>query len=164
LDEALHGDVGKALEPLLLDNDRGTREHALHALKTWASKDNVPALLKLLTHQDGNLRKQSMEILGGLKDERSVVPIAERLLNFFDREVASNTLQKMGSIVERDEIIKGLTNKDDGVRLEVCRILGACGTAQSISALQKVVKTDKSKDVALAALNAIREIEGRKVK
>jgi HEAT repeat protein len=164
VDETLRGDVGKALEPLLIDPEGRTRENAIRAMKTWASKDNVPALINLLSHKDGNLKKQSMEILGGLKDERAVVPIGERLLNVFDRETASHTLQKMGSMVERNEIVDGLNNKDDGVRLEICRILGACGTARSIGPLQKVAKMDKNKEVALAAISAIREIEGRKVK
>jgi HEAT repeat protein len=164
LDETLRPDVGNALEPLLLDSDRGTRERALQALKTWASKDNVPALIKLLSHRDDHLRRTSIEILGSLKDERAVVPIGERLLNFFDRETASHTLQKMGSMVERNEIVEGLNNKDEGVRLEVCRILGACGTARSIAPLQKVAKMDKNQNVVLAAVSAIREIEGRKVK
>jgi HEAT repeat protein len=164
VDETLRGEVAKALEPLLRENDGRTRDQALQALKTWATKDNVPALLKQLTHQDGNVRKLSMEVLGGLKDERAVAPIGERLLNFFDRQVASNTLQKMGTIVERNEIVDYLNNKDDGVRLEVCRILGTCGTPRSITPLKLIASRDKNKDVVLAALNAIREIEGRKVK
>jgi hypothetical protein len=57
-----------------------------------------------------------------------------------------------------------LNNKDDGVRLEVCRILGTCGTPRSITPLKLIASRDKNKDVVLAALNAIREIEGRKVK
>jgi HEAT repeat protein len=164
VDETLRGDVAKALEPLLRENDGRTRDQALQALKTWATKDNVPALLKQLTHQDGNVRKLSMEVLGGLKDERAVVPIGERLLNFFDRQVASNSLQKMGSIVERNEIVDYLNNKDDAVRLEVCRILGACGTPRSVTPLKLIASRDKNKDVVLAALSAIREIDGRKTK
>jgi predicted Zn finger-like uncharacterized protein len=153
--------VAKALDPMARDNDFSARSAALKALKNWATKDNTPTLIGLLDNQDGNIRKQAMEILGKLKDERAVLPIALRLLDFFDRQTASNTLKGMGSIVEIPEVVNGLKNKDAAIRLEVCRILGAAGTSKSVQELERIAKTDKNKEVAAAAAIAVKAIEDR---
>jgi hypothetical protein len=60
-----------------------------------------------------------MEILATLKDKRAVVPIAVRLLDFSDRQAASNALKAMGPMMEVPEVVSGPTNKDAGVRTEV---------------------------------------------
>jgi HEAT repeat protein len=161
LDAASQDAVAKALEPLLVDNDRNLRDPALKALKYWATKDNTPALVRLLDHQDGNVRKSAMEVLGKLKDERAVLPIALRLIDFFDRQTASNTLKGMGPIVEIPDVVNGLRNKDAAIRLEVCRILGAAGTSKSVTELERVARTDKNKEVASAAAAALKTIEDR---
>jgi HEAT repeat protein len=161
VDAASQDAVAKALEPLLNDNDRNLRDPALRALKNWATKDNTVSLVRLLENQDGNVRKQAMEILGKLKDERAVLPIALRLLDFFDRQTASNTLKGMGPIVEIPDVVNGLRNKDAAIRLEVCRILGASGTSKSITELERVARTEKNKEVASAAAAAVKSIEER---
>jgi predicted Zn finger-like uncharacterized protein len=161
LEETLQADVAKALEPLLVDNDTRARYPAVRALKTWATKDSIPPIVRLLDHQDGQTRKLAMGTLGKLKDERSVVPIALRLIDFFDRETASNTLQAMGPIVEVPEVINGLANKDAAIRIEVCRILAASGTSKSLKPLNNLLKVEKDRNVALAAASAIKMIEDR---
>ena len=41
-------EVAEALEGLLIDNDHFIREDAAAALETWATPDNVPALVRFL--------------------------------------------------------------------------------------------------------------------
>jgi len=158
---SMQDSVARALDPMARDNDFSARSAALKALKNWATKDNTPTLVGLLDSQDGNIRKQAMEILGKLKDERAVLPIALRLLDFFDRQTASNTLKGMGAIVEIPEVVNGLRNKDAAIRLEVCRILGAAGTSKSTQELERVARTDKNKEVAATAAAAVKAIEDR---
>src|SRR5262249_8991802 len=156
VEEALQRDVTKALEPLLTDSNAQVRASAMGAFKGWATKDNVPGLIAVLTHHDPIMRRLALEALGRLKDERAVVPVALRLADFSDRQTASDTLKAMGSMAEHKDVIKGLYNPDPGVRAEVCHILGAIGTNKSIEALNRVAKADKNKEVVLAALSAVK--------
>ena len=76
------------------DGNGFTRDAARNTLKKWAGKDSVPALLLLIDDHDGGVRQLGLEILGKLKDERAVIPIALRLRP--DREHASKALQNLG--------------------------------------------------------------------
>jgi HEAT repeat protein len=161
VDAKLQEGVAKALDPLVADNDRGVRDSALKAIKTWASRENTSSLVNLLADQDVNVRKLAIETLGKLKDERAIVPIGIRLSDGADRQTASLILRTMGPMVEIPEVIGGLGNQDAAVRLEICRILAAVGSSKSVPSLQRIAKVDKNKDVQIAATLAVKVIEER---
>ena len=48
LDPARQAEVARALDPLLSDPDAGVRSEALHALTTWATRDNAASVLGVL--------------------------------------------------------------------------------------------------------------------
>jgi HEAT repeat protein len=158
---ARRGEVAKALEPLLDDSDLGVRADGMRALALWATQENVPALIAALDKRD--LKRPAMSALGKLKDERAVEPVAKHLLNLGDRAPASQALQAMGPLAEK-EVVKYLQHADKGVRIEACRILQTVGTKTSLPALKTVWQfaiKQKQKDVAEASLKAVQGINSR---
>src|SRR5262249_1685458 len=140
-----------ALEPLLKDKEPGLREPAIKALMAWGGKDNVPALIELLSHKDKETRHLALEALGKFKDQRAVSPVTARLLSDADRKHASAALMAMGSICER-LVCSCLANPHRGVRLEACVILQKVGTKDSVPALESAVQLyTMRKDAELVA-------------
>ena len=140
-----------ALQGLLKDKDPEIRQAAIRALVNWATKDNVPALIELLTNKDKDTRRLAMETLGKLKDERAVAPVAARLLSDTDRKHASASLVAMGSICQ-EVVARALTNAHRGVRLEACMILQKVGTKEIVKALEDAARIYSArKDAELAA-------------
>jgi predicted Zn finger-like uncharacterized protein len=159
--EASRKAVTAALETLLSDTDHDVRVAGMKAMRKWASKDNVPALLQVLKDDEftpwaGEMRKLAMQTLGELRDERGVVPVAARLLNFFEREEAARALIAMGPMVEKT-VLTGLSNQDAAVRKLVCLILAEVGTKASLSQLKRA-RNDPDQNVAAAALLAVNAI------
>jgi HEAT repeat protein len=157
--------VADALDKLLTDMDQGVRLAGMKALRKWATKDNVPALVEVVkddafTIQAGELRKLAMQTLGELKDERGAPIVAARLRNFFEREEAARALVAMGPIVEK-YVILGLTEPDPVVRQLVCGILAEVGTKASVTALRRTARGDRDGNVAAAALLAANTITAR---
>src|SRR5262249_23400055 len=72
-------EVGGALEKLLTDGDLFTRTAGARALGTWGTKNNVPALLKVLNDKEAFPRGAAIEALGQIRDPRAVEPVAARL-------------------------------------------------------------------------------------
>jgi predicted Zn finger-like uncharacterized protein len=143
-------DVSLELEGVLSDNDNGVRHAALKALMVWANKESTPALVKLLEHQDVTTRHLAIQVLGKIKDDRSVLNVANRLLIAEDRRAASRALVVMGSICE-EVVATALSNNDRIVRLEACKILEKVGTKKSVKTLEKAATAyTKMKDAGLA--------------
>src|SRR4029077_20698680 len=107
----------------------------------------------------GEMRKLAMQTLGELKDERGVVPVSARLLNFFEREEAARALIAMGPMVEKT-VLTGLSNQDAAVRKLVCLILAEVGTKASLSPLKRT-RRDSDQNVAAAAQLAVKAIGAR---
>jgi HEAT repeat protein len=155
--------AARGLEPLLQDTDQWVREQAVRALITWATPDSAPGLRRLIEDQSANLRRPAMEALGKLKDEDAVTAIAVRLLDGGDRRVAGDALIAIGPKSE-GAVLSGLNNPDRGVRIEVCRVLGAVGTKKCLAALQTTAvyaRTKRENDVLEAALLAIDKVSNR---
>jgi predicted Zn finger-like uncharacterized protein len=157
--------VGSELESLLTDSDYNVRNAGLKALRKWATKDNVPALVEVVKDETftpwaGEARKQAMQILGELKDERGARIVALHLLNFFEREDAARALIAMGPVAEK-HVVSGLTNQDATVRKLVCTILAEVGTKSSLAALKRTVRGDPDQTVAAVALVAVNAITAR---
>jgi predicted Zn finger-like uncharacterized protein len=147
-----------ALEPLLKDKDPEVREPAIKGLMTWGGKDNVPALIEVLSHKDKATRHLALEALGKFKDERAVRPVTARLLSDADRKAASAALVAMGSMCE-ELVVTCLRNVHRGVRLEACQILEKIGTKKSVPFLQAAIQlyTDRKDAELVAAAEAAAE-------
>jgi HEAT repeat protein len=122
-------EVARELEKLLNGNDRLVAEQSTKALYVWATKDQVPSLLKALDDPSTFVHRGAAEALGPLQDKRAVVPVAAFLPKFGEREVAGRSLIRMGPLVE-DEVRKYLTNSDAAARQEAARVLRQIGKAE----------------------------------
>jgi predicted Zn finger-like uncharacterized protein len=153
-DEGRRGEVIKALEPHLNDSDFFARQWAIEALGVWGNKDAVPLLLNAM--RDKDTRRDAMKALGRLKDERAVEPIAARLEEMSDAHPAAEALKAMGPIAEK-AVLARLSHPEVLVRWQVCEILEAIGTKQSLPALEKTEANDfAAKIQARKAIAAIR--------
>jgi HEAT repeat protein len=153
-------EVAKALEPLLDDNDGFLRKDCLKALAVWGTKETVPLLIKQLNDSDTFYRNDVIEVLGKMKDERAVEPIAARLTEFFDRRHASEALQQMGPMAEK-VVLKYVTHPESGVAQEACRILKVIGTRTSARLLQAAAAQRKDGGLSRAAQEALFDIANR---
>ncbi len=153
-------EVAKALEALLDDNDGFIRKDAVKGLEVWGTKENVPALLKQLTHNDSFFRGDVIELLGKMKDERAVEPVAARLTEFFDRGNASKALHDMGPMAEKT-LHRYLSHPDGGVRHEACKILKGIGTRASAQILQQAARQTRDRGLAQLASEALFDIANR---
>jgi HEAT repeat protein len=156
-------DVARGLVPVLEGTDPFLRDQAAKALALWATPETVPALIKALESQSGTVRQSALQALGKLKDERAVVPVAQRLLDFFDRKFAAEALINFGPKAER-AVLTGLNNPDRAIRVEVCKILGVIGTNNSLKPLAQAAAVAQRKgeaDVLQAALLAVQSIKDR---
>jgi predicted Zn finger-like uncharacterized protein len=164
-DEGQRAAVASGLGQLLKDQDHGTQAAAVKALVVWGTKENVPGLLTFVEDGAFNphanfMRGTAMEALGAIKDERAVIPVARRLINFLDRQAASKALKLMGPIAE-PAVMTFLGSRDGGQRNEACRILAEIGTARSLPALQ-VLARGRDRRLALLAAQTIQAIQARK--
>jgi HEAT repeat protein len=119
-------EIARELEKLLNGNDRLVALESTKALYVWATKDQVPSLLKALDDPNTFVRRGAIEALGPLQDKRAVAPVAAFLPKFGEREVAGRSLIRMGPMVE-DEVRKYLGNADTGARQEAARVLRQIG-------------------------------------
>jgi predicted Zn finger-like uncharacterized protein len=130
-DEGRRGEVNGALEPLLSDGDPQVRNAAVKAMKTWGpSKDNVPALMKVLNDANMETRQVAIQVLGDLKDAQAAEALAARLPDFFDRSHASKALRDIGPSAEK-AVLPYFFHTDGGVQAEARSLLKGYGTKQS---------------------------------
>jgi hypothetical protein len=164
VDPARQAEIAQALQPLLNDADKNVQTAAMKALVSWATPENVPAIIAVVQNdefglQTNEMRHLAMETLARLKDPRGAAPVAQRLTNIHDRSHASKTLQAMGPIAE-SEVAKLLAERDAGVRIEACKILRVIGTKASIADLETASR-DKNRNVANAAKSALSAVRMR---
>jgi HEAT repeat protein len=165
-DEEHRAAVGRAVEPLLKEQDDQTSEAALKAMKKgWATKENVEGLLALVVNPPftphGNFMcDTAMEVLGKIKDERAVPAVAAQLPNIFHRDAARKALEAMGSVAEK-ETSKYLLHQDAGVRALTWKIFAVIGSKENLPALQKIAKAEPDRSVALEAANALLAIKAK---
>jgi predicted Zn finger-like uncharacterized protein len=173
VDAANQVQVAKALEKAAAEaGDRGAQEGAVKALGVWGTKENGPALLKLIEDREKNspqVRHLAMEQLGKWKCEEAVKPLAEVCLGTDkgDREAAAKALIAMGPELGHKiegTVREGLKSRDKAIILECCKVLGAVGTKASnadLTALRLLAIREKKNDVAGACDKALKDIAAR---
>lgn len=160
VDPAHRVEVVKILESLLVGDDAMLRGACLKALGVWGNKDNVPALLKFLKDPSPFVRGPTITALVTIGDDRAVVPLIERLEDSFDRNAASQAIQKMGSSKHEKTVWPYLEHKDVWVKLEAIKILGAIGTKESKAVLEAACK-DTNGFIVTEAKKALAAVAGR---
>ena len=132
------------------------RTTLLRALGIWATAQEIPVLIKMLSDQDINTRNETLEVLSKLKDGRAAGPMAQCLLEVSTQNAAEKSLKAMGPIAER-EVIPLLKDKDQGVRWAAIRVLKDIGTQESVPVLQAAAASNDQRALAQEALAAIAE-------
>ena len=149
--------VTQAVEPLMRDTDAMLHDAAIRAMGAWGTKENVPALLKMLDQLDSSIRRTTLEALGKIPDKRAAEAVAKLLPNDADRRDAALALKAMGSVAEAD-VIGLLKHKDKMVRAEACHVLAEIGGKKAIAALKKMLQADKDNWSRSAAQLALRKL------
>lgn len=136
------------------------RDTALKAYLAWAEHEQaVTKLLDLLSQSEKVSQRAVITALGNLRDERAIIPLAERLANFSYRSPASTALQAIGPAAEAT-LRKYLEHPDAQVQREVCKILGAIGTKASVPDLETAAGSSQ-RNVVNAAKEALLMIAAR---
>lgn len=163
LPENRRAEVMPVLEPLCMSSDAFTRGQSTDIYCGWATKDNVPFMLKLLADDSDptDIHKNPEHIImafGRLKDERGIDLIAQRLDHFVAREKAKECLISFGPVAE-DSVLNQLKHKEHEVRSAACEVLEKIGTKKSLLALKEIVakKDFFVKDKANNAIKAINQ-------
>jgi HEAT repeat protein len=165
-DEKRRDEVAKALDPLLADPDFAVNQAAVKALDGWATKDNVPSLLKWVTigqparPHETTMRKAALGILGKLKDNDAAVKIAPLLGNVFAKKDAQAALEAMGPLgpEEAEALLKDRTGEE---RVNAWRVLGVRATKASAGVLAPLAEKETEKDTMAAAKAALQAINAR---
>lgn len=127
--------VAKAVEPLV--NDRDVRDQAAKVLAKWATKDNVPALVRCLSSDSREVKNAATDALVRLKDERAAEPLAKRLTEHFERESVRKALEDLGPIAEK-AVLKYYNHSDHWAREAARKIVAEYGTKDDVILTQSV--------------------------
>jgi HEAT repeat protein len=163
-------EVAAMLDPVLYDLDPGTRNSAVRAAKVWATKDNVPALVKYLNDKiiDGQVPEETwmaMEALVRLKDEfkdeSAYWAIAQYCENFFHGPQACKYLVKIGAAAE-PEVAKRLSDRDAKIRKRAWVALAVVGTKANLANYQALAGAEMDFGMKNEANKAISTITARR--
>jgi HEAT repeat protein len=134
--------------------DGFARTPLVKALGVWATANEVPALIALLSDKDINTRNEILKVIGKLKDERAAAPVARCLQNLATESNAERALKEMGPVAEK-EVLALLTQPGGGGRQAAIRVLRDIGTQQSVPTLQAASQDFFLQGQAREALAAI---------
>ncbi len=130
-------EIGPLLNRYLKHPDESIRSSAASAAANWATKDNIPALMELMTSTDHFTQRYAIEGLaasGG--DEKSAAAMAKMMetSDFSLRWELRDSLKKMKDFAEPVALpLMESRNKD--VRDDAYQVLGEVGGRKSFEAL-----------------------------
>lgn len=162
VEDARRADVTAALidctrnDPWVKDNPDFTR-----AVERWKS-DNMEELVTAKLNDDDwkHHREGIILMLEACGTETAAKSIATCLADFFVKDEAFAALKRMGPAAE-PVFIEYLEFNDVATRLTSAQLLGQFGGERSLKALEKILRTERSKEVKAAARFAIERIKER---
>jgi HEAT repeats len=143
----------------LADSDLILRVAASRVIADYGTKEQVPALLKLLKDGERSDRSAVIRGLGRLKDLRAAEPLANLVARGQDNYQAVEALGKLGPAAE-DAVLPLLKEKSIETLRSACNILKQIGTSESVAPLRELM-LDPDQSVSSAASEAIRAIQSR---
>ncbi len=156
--EAQRKRIAAILEKELDSDDIGIRSAAAKALAKWGGPENVPAMIGQLSHEHTFFRRDLMDALVAIGDERAIDPIAERLVEFFDRRSATKALVTFGEKAH-PAVVRRLQHSDRGVAKAACQVLAQTGTGRHIVILEQLAA--ENRHLKRDAEKAIEKIRSR---
>jgi HEAT repeat protein len=138
LDEERAPEISKLVQLHLADKDLFVSTHAKAAIKRWATKENVPYFVHILSLSVGtritddrrDLQPLAIEVLVRLRDPEGVAPIAKLLTGVFDHEDAEKALIEMGPKLAEKEVLKYANHQDPNVARWACEVLTEFKTSE----------------------------------
>ena len=136
-DASRRAEVAQAIVPMLQEPDGFTRADAAKALAVWGGPESTPALIVALKDTAFNVRWAVLDALKGLKDPQASEALAALVAEDKDRGKAVDALKAIGPPAE-DAVIPLLSNGEDRVRVEACKILQVIGSEKSVPMLRRL--------------------------
>jgi HEAT repeat protein len=150
----------KAVIAVAKGGDKDALAGAMTVLDKIGTSECVPVVIQAAASSDTQASWAAFRILERLKDERSIVPMAELLVSIHHRHHAANMLKAIGPPAE-DVMLKGLKLRDTQVVRECLGILGAIGTEKSLRPIKALRSRDRFLlDSARQAYSAIASRSG----
>jgi HEAT repeat protein len=130
-DEQHRAAVAQALEAALTSPNVFAREPAGKALAAWATRENVPSLIRALEGDNGQVRTEALNALVRLKDERALPAIAARLAKPFEEQQTAAALEAFGPAAEA-EVVKYVNHPNQPTRDQARKLLKTYGTKDAV--------------------------------
>lgn len=152
------GDV-RALQPLieaLQDESNSVKDSAAIALGELRDSRAVKPLIKQL--KDPENQQVAAWALAMIGDKRAIQPITDALLQSPDaafRGMAARSLGKLAMPEADQAVIQGLEDEDEGVQIEVIRVLGERKYQPALEGLKTLFETTELERVKLACAVAL---------
>ncbi len=156
-DASRRAEVAQAIVPMLQEPDGFTRSDAAKALAVWGGPESTPALIEALKDTAFNVRWAVLDALKELKDPQASEALAALVAEDKDRGKAVDALKAIGPPAE-DAVIPLLSNGEDRVRVEACKILSVIGSEKSVPMLRRLATSklgfsDNAARDALTSMN-----------
>ncbi len=156
--------VGKIFLYYANQKDRLSQRNATYGLVKWATKKQVPGMIKLLTTEvegiDWPERGKIIQALSRFKSPRVYRTIASRLVYFTEESEAKEALIGFGSVAEQ-AVSKMLGHKSEEARDLAAEILEEIGTRKSLSALKIALDEEPGHFTKRSIQDAIDAIRSR---
>ncbi|MBI2805738.1 MAG: hypothetical protein HYX68_12230 [Planctomycetes bacterium] len=146
-----------------IENEGSFRNRDLvTAIEKWGGPENVQKLIQIL---DANRlgSRETIRLLGKLRDPEGTKAIARQLGNFFNGNDARQALKDAGNLAEPAVVEAMLATQDGRARAAYVNYLGEIGTRMgSLKALQVVAfRHQNDRQLAQAIQNAVLAINAR---
>jgi HEAT repeat protein len=132
----------KAVIAVAKSGDQEALSGAMTVLDKIGTAECIPVVIQAAASNDTQAAWAAFRILERVKDERSIVPMAELLVSIHHRHHAANVLKAIGPPAE-DIMLKGLKLRDTQVVRECLAILGAIGTEKSLRPIKALRSRDR---------------------
>jgi HEAT repeat protein len=149
--------------PLLEDPDPNVRESAVKIAGYFGYPECADLLLERCLDEDERVRRAAVEHLPYLEDERAA-PALFRALRHETPKVRAAAASAMASAEGAEvaaRLLEALGDEDSWVRYFAARSLGRQQIAESVDALARLARDDRSNHVRIAAVEALGHIGGR---
>jgi serine protease Do len=78
--ESRRNEVAEVLDAYLAEKNYSARASALHAVRTWGTPRNVPAVVRLLNPSESDsIRQRAIEVLGNIGGDKSIAALKEQV-------------------------------------------------------------------------------------
>ncbi len=141
-------EVGPLLNPYLKNPDDGIRRSAINAAANWATKENIPALLELVSSSDHFQQRAAIEGLGTSGGDLRSATVLGKMMDTSDfglRWQLRDALKKMKNVAE-PAVLPLLNSTNEDVVDDACQVLGETGGRKSFDALSALlIKSDQGR-------------------